>query len=359
MLAGAALRKTSLGWEFTSEAALEDFVWDNLPQLLELTPLKRQHPELGEYCDILAVDHTKKLTIIELKNTEDRYVVQQLTRYYDNLINAKTFSAQIDYEKPVRLIAIAPSFHRHNLIDRKYTKLIVDFLQVTVIQVNDNFHLQLQDIDTRQVWAIPIPYQELNLSTISQDIPQPPQQLLDWLGSCTGDEQQAIIKLREKILSFDARIKEEIEGKNTIRYGRSKTKPVAEICFYKKTNKPVVFLWMPTPSSSRFSQKEVIGRLRLWMNGAIVTHVGHIPEGFGKMKLESEWNAIPQGKRLRAFHSSFSYKSFTPVETLIYKNAMVGDPPEAMGFAPPMAIANHESLECLADLALAKWRSRI
>jgi RecB family endonuclease NucS len=74
MLAGAALRKTSLGWEFASEAALEDFVWDNLIQLLGLTPLKRQYPELGEYCDILAVDNQKQLTIIELKNIEDRYV---------------------------------------------------------------------------------------------------------------------------------------------------------------------------------------------------------------------------------------------------------------------------------------------
>lgn len=56
MLAGAALRKTGEGWEFASEAALEDFIWDNLQQLLGFTPLKRQYIVKGEVCDILALD---------------------------------------------------------------------------------------------------------------------------------------------------------------------------------------------------------------------------------------------------------------------------------------------------------------
>lgn len=84
-------------------------------------------------------------------------------------------------------------------------------------------------------------YQELNFSTTSQNIPETPQLLLDWLGACTGEEQQAIIKLREKILSFDERIQESIEGRNTIRYGRGKSKPVAEICYHRNTHKPIVF----------------------------------------------------------------------------------------------------------------------
>jgi len=80
MLAGAALRKTASGREFASEAALEDFVWDNLQHLFGLTPIARQHPAKGEFCDIIAVDSAKRLSILELKNTEDRYIVQQLTR---------------------------------------------------------------------------------------------------------------------------------------------------------------------------------------------------------------------------------------------------------------------------------------
>ncbi|BAY66954.1 hypothetical protein NIES22_70980 (plasmid) [Calothrix brevissima NIES-22] len=338
MLAGAALRKTGEGWEFASEAALEDFIWDNLQQLLGFTPLKRQYAAKGEVCDILALDETKRLVILELKNAEDRYVVQQLTRYYDNLLDEKPFAEQIDYSQPVRLIAATPSFHRHNLIDRKYTKLIVNFLLVNVAKINQNFHLQLQDIDNNQSWSIPIPYQELDISVASSNIPEPPQILLDWLGSCTGEEQQAILNLRDKILSFDGRIKEEIEGRNTIRYGRGRSKPIAELCFYRKINKPVIFLWLPTPTSR---QKEAIGRLRLWIDGETVTHVGHVPEGFGRMKLQSEWDAIPTEKRPGNLYWSRSHKSFIPVSLSDSYNNVPS------------------TLESLTDLALTKWLAKI
>lgn len=344
MLAGAALRKTGSSWEFASEAALEDFVWDNLQQLSGLKPLKRQYAVKGEICDILALNDTRQLVILELKNTQDRYVVQQLTRYYDNLLDEKPFQEQIDYSQPVRLLAIAPSFHKHNLIDRKHTKLIVDFLQVTITQINQNFHLQLQDTDTNQTWSIPIPYQQLDISTVSSNIPEPPQLLLDWLGACTREEQQAILRLREKVLGFDERIKEEIEGRNTIRYGRGKAKPLAEFCFQRKINKPVIFLWLPTPSSLSFTQRrQVIGRMRLWMDGSVVTYTGHVPEGFGRMRLQSEWDAMPREKRPGNLYWSLSYKSFSPVGINTYKEL----------------IPNPDSLESLADLALGKWLARI
>lgn len=327
MLAGAALRKTGIGWEFASEAALEDFVWDNLQQLSGLIPLKRQYAVKGEICDILALKETRQLVILELKNAEDRYVVQQLTRYYDNLLDEKPFLAQIDYSQPIHLIAAAPSFHRHNLIDRKHTNLIVDFLQVNVAQINQDFHLRLQDIDTNQTWSIPIPYQKLDISSVSSNIPDPPQILLDWLGACTGEEQQAILKLREKILSFNERIQEEIEGKNTIRYGRGKSKPVAELCYQRKTHKPIIFLWLPTPSSLLFTERrQVIGRMRLWMDGAVVTYAGHIPEGFGRMRLQSEWDAMPREKRPRNLYWSLSYKSFSPVSINTYKELITSKP---------------------------------
>ena len=78
-----SLRKTGSGWEFESETILEDFVWANLQQLLGLIPLKRQYRVSGQICDIVAVDENKRLVVLELKNGEDRYIVQQLTRYGD------------------------------------------------------------------------------------------------------------------------------------------------------------------------------------------------------------------------------------------------------------------------------------
>lgn len=339
MLAGAALRKTGSSWEFASEAALEDFVWHNLQQLSGLKPLKRQYAVKGEICDILALNDTRQLVILELKNTEDRYVIQQLTRYYDNLLDEKPFQEQIDYSQPVRLIAIAPSFHRHNLIDRKYNQLNIELLQCAVIRNNQNFVLQLIDIDSNNTYSISISYQELKIGK-SSNIPAPPQILLDWLGNCTGEEQQAILKLREKVLDFDERIKEEIEGKNAIRYGRGKTKPLVEIYYQKSKSKPIIFLWLPTPTSWR---KEVIGRIRLWLDGSVVTHVGHVPEGMGKMKLESEWKAMPQDKR----PGNYYHNKYSAIHAGIYNKFLQQEFQSAV------------FLESLVDLALSKWLARI
>lgn len=338
MLSGAALRKTGSGWEFASELASEDFIWENLSQLFKLTPLKRQHPAKGEYCDILAVDDKNQLTIIELKNTEDRYLVQQLTRYYDNLVDEKPFAEQIDYNQQINLIGIAPSFHRHNHIDRKYNLLKIDFLELTVLRKNKKFNLNLKDIDTSQTWSINIPYKEIDFSKLSQNVPEPPQKLLNWLGSYSGDEQLAIIKMRENILNFDKRIKETIEGRNIIRYGKGKTKTVAEICYQQSGSKAIIFLWLPTPTSWR---KEVIGRLRLWLDGSTVTHIGHIASGFGRMKLQSEWDAMPREKRPKHMFHSGSSKSFTPVPI-----------PKGYNDTP-------NTLEALVDLALTKWLHKI
>lgn len=340
MLSGAALRKTSTRYEFSSEYALEEFVWNNLEQLFQLKPIARQHPAKGEFCDILGVSN-KQLSILELKNTEDRYVVQQLTRYYDNLFDLKPFTEQIDYSLPVKLVALAPVFHRHNYIDRKYCKLDIDFLQVTVTQRLEDFYLQLIDVDTNVLNEIKIPYQKLDISTTISDVPAPPQLLLDWLGAVSGDEQIAILKMRERILGFDARITEEIEGKNIIRY-KGKNKPVAEIYYYRTKSQPIIFLWLPTPSSCD-SDKKLMGRIRLWLQGDKVTDVGHITEGMGKMRLESEWQSMAPNKR----PGNYYHRKYSPYHAGIYNKLWQEDNWDAV------------VLELLVNLALEKWLIRI
>jgi RecB family endonuclease NucS len=142
-LQNVSLRRIAQGWEFASEQSLEDFVWSRLEELLQLRPFQRQYAVMGEICDILALSADGQLTILELKNTEDRYVIQQLTRYYANLLEVKPFPDEIDYGKPVRLIAIAPMFHRHNHIDRQHSQLSFEFIQVGVVQ-EDQFYLELR-----------------------------------------------------------------------------------------------------------------------------------------------------------------------------------------------------------------------
>jgi RecB family endonuclease NucS len=275
MLSGAALWKTGAGWQFASEAALEDFVYANLKQLLGLTPLKQQYSVKGQFCDILAVDGTKRLVILELKNTEDRYIVQQLTRYYDALLEEKAFQEEVDYGQPVRLIAIKPIFHRDNFTDRKYHRLYVQFLKFSVIQDSQIFYLQIKDIDNGQVSQLEIPYREINFSEFCENVSEPPRLLLDWLGSCTSDEQQGILKIRSKMLNFDKRMQEILDARS-IKYGKGKSKLCAELCFERKSKKVALFLWLNIPNR----RKQATGRMQVHTDWVVYSQFSHVPEGF-------------------------------------------------------------------------------
>ena len=168
------LRRTGQGWKFVTEEALEDFVWVNLERLLGLTSLTRQYFVKGEICDILAVDESKRLVVLELKNSEDRYIVQQLTRYYDNLVEDNPFPEKVDYSKPARLVAVAPTFHKHNFIGRKYNTLNVEFLKFEVLEETQNFYLHLKSINEKELANLEIPYREIDSAIIGENIPNPP-----------------------------------------------------------------------------------------------------------------------------------------------------------------------------------------
>lgn len=117
------LRQIGLSWEFENEEALESFFCKHLHLLFQWKIIERQYSVNSQRCDILAIDKNKQLVIIEFKNIEDRGIVQQLTRYYDALLEEKPLGSEVNSDKPVHLVAIAPSFHRDNFIDRKYHRL--------------------------------------------------------------------------------------------------------------------------------------------------------------------------------------------------------------------------------------------
>jgi RecB family endonuclease NucS len=145
------------GWKFQSEQALEEFIWLHLEPLLGLQPLSRQYYSNNQVCDILAVGANRQLTILELKNAEDRYIVQQLTRYYSNLLAEKPFPEQVDYSLPIRLLAIAPTFHSHNLIDREFSRLELELWLFNVLREQERFCFELRLFNTRQIWRLSIP----------------------------------------------------------------------------------------------------------------------------------------------------------------------------------------------------------
>ena len=264
MLTSVNLRKAGQGWEFDSEAALEDFVWTNLKDLLGLIPLKRQYYVLGQVCDILALGENKQLVVLDLKNGEDRYIVQQLTRYYDALREDKPFKEEIDYEQPIGLLAIAPSFHRDNFTDRKYNPLSVQFLHFETLAEEEKLYLQLKDIDSGKVSKLEIPHQQIDST---DNIPSPPRALLNLLYKFCDSDSKVLLQIRQKILSFDKRM-QETSASGIVSYGKGKSKHCAEFYgkkeLYPRTSLPRPFMVLYLPIFPRCDDYKKIGRMIIY-----------------------------------------------------------------------------------------------
>ncbi len=203
------LSKNNDIWKFNSEADLETFIWDNLKNLLNLQPFQRQFSIRGEFCDILAITENKTLVIIELKNSEYRYLVQQLTRYYDRILSDQPFQADIDYTQSIQLLAISPNFHRHNLIDRKYNKLKIDFLWFDIREITNYISFDLKNSSQELITSLKIidlanykvPQSQMQVSL--RKMPKIPKALDRMLESQTTEIKNIILNLRERIINFD------------------------------------------------------------------------------------------------------------------------------------------------------------
>jgi RecB family endonuclease NucS len=273
------LKKSGGKWGFDSEKALEDFVHDNLNSLLGMTPLRRQYSVNREVCDILAIDQNKRLVVIELKNSEDRYIVQQLTRYFASLRQEKAFPPEVDSHQPSRLIAITPRFHNHNLIDREYSKLCFEFLEFEAVHENNHFYLILKNIDTGKIIKTEILYQEKDAYKLSENLPDPPKALQNILSKATANATKRLLEIRERILGFHERI-QEITATGVVKYGRGKTKLCAEIRLNSSglsplpdspgitslpdssVGRPLLYLYLPMLRVG----KSAVGRMQIWTN---------------------------------------------------------------------------------------------
>lgn len=270
------LHKTAAGWQFHNEETLEDFLYLHLNEALGLQGLARQYIIQGQRCDILATDTTQRLIVIELKNTEDRGIVQQLTRYYHALSEEKPFADQINYYLPVHLIAIAPSFHRDNLIDRQYHRLEFQFLNFFIEETTTKFYLNLKDIDSQQTRQIIIPHQVPEKGYL----PAIPNSLSKILKNCPPDQQTKILQIREKILMFDKRIQEIVATGGSILYGNGngKTNKYCAEFATDKDGKFLLFLWIPL----KCGHSDKIGRALIWTDWQNKTLIeGYITSGIG------------------------------------------------------------------------------
>ncbi|GET42224.1 endonuclease NucS domain-containing protein [Microseira wollei] len=336
MLNFVNLRKTASGWEFDSEEALEDFVWANLLALFGLTPIKRQHIVKGQFCDILALGENNELVVLELKNAEDRDIVQQLTRYYDAWRDEKPFSEQIDYDRPIRLVAVAPSFHRDNFTDRKYCHLSVEFLYFPILTDEGRLYLQLKDVDNEKVSQVEIPYQQKDST---EDIPAPPNALDKRLANYDSSQREEILRFRRKILSFDSRM-QEITMAGSIKYGNgtNKTSKLCAELYLTNKGSIIPFLWLPLKGLS----SERLGRAKLctdWDGHALLE--GFVDKG---IRVKNPYNVTAAKLEELSKPRGGIYYAAERKLWRTYRNRqdLVSD-----------------SMEAFVDLALEKWLGRL
>jgi RecB family endonuclease NucS len=280
------LRKIGDSWQFESEAILEDFFRSNLQEILGLNVLSQQHYINGQICDLIAVASCGEISIIELKNCEDRYIVQQLTRYFDVVLQEQPFQEVVDYSKPIKLIAITPGFHRDNWTDRKYNQLNIDFLEYQVVQRQGKFIFILKDQDTNSAWEAIIPYQK---PQVANEIPAPPRGLINILAKSPDEDRQGVMAFREIMLRYDNRM-QEIPLGSSIVYGKGKSKLCAELKYDSMRARIALLLWLPYKATP-YQKKERITRLRLWTDWGTVSALAHTPKLLGRTISIEEWQS--------------------------------------------------------------------
>ena len=346
MLHPEALIKLAESWRFSSESDLEDFVWNNLNKLFGLTPLKRQYIIQNDCCDILALSESEQLVIIELKNIEDRYIVQQLTRYYHSIVTEKPLSDIVEYDRPIRLIAIAPNFHRHNHIDQLYNKLSVEFFQFEITQLEKHLTLHLTNQEEQHIASEIIPYpQEFILDdepsvTQLRVLPRIPKAFEKLLDERHAEKKAIALKIREQILGYDEKMAE-TSTQSVIRYGYPQKNgiiPNTKLCaeFYSRPINDFyslqLSLWLPIPSRRDIMKKIYQGKTQKIL-------IGVLNEEDIKRSLCVLTNPNP---RSYSYHDYYTVSQYIKLYKLMTGKEIV-----------------NQSLNQLIDIALAHWQERI
>lgn len=292
MIFSYSLKQFGCEWRFDKESEFEDFMWRNLEELLQIKPFKRQYYVKGQFCDILGTGQNKELVILELKINEDRYIVQQLTRYYDAIVEEKPFATEIDYSQKIKLIGIVPSVHKDSCIDVKYNILDIVFMCFSLQEINKKLYFQLKDnlSNSRQSLMEIIPKNEVS----ELSLPEIPKKLKQILSKATELEQIGVDQMRKQLLSFHKKMVETVVSESII-YQFNKSSPVAEIRFDDRRNQLALFLWLPLSTSQSISLKirRIVVRMRIWTNWETVSHLGYIRQGNGIMITDEELKTFP------------------------------------------------------------------
>ena len=98
-------------------------------------------------------------------------MVQPLTRYYDQRLTQPPVAVAETDSQPLRLLAIAPRFHRHNWIDQRYCRLNIEFLSFALSQANDHVSFKLEHLGTGATSTIAVPHPQSRPSPFTRRQP--------------------------------------------------------------------------------------------------------------------------------------------------------------------------------------------
>ena len=197
---------------FKSESLLEEFTWLYLGALLNLEPVKKQHIINKENrSDILGVTPSGQLAILELKKGAGKAGIDQLIRYKDNLIKKRPHTpefSKVDFNQPFLMIAIASHFSAPT-IEYAYSRLPGCLLLTYNItkDVKGNYYLNFIQLNKTILSKVKIDILEDSL------FDSLPFFIQGYLLACP-EQQEPILKIIDKILSYDSSISFETDYRN-------------------------------------------------------------------------------------------------------------------------------------------------
>ncbi|MEN8443674.1 MAG: endonuclease NucS domain-containing protein [Cyanobacteria bacterium J06555_13] len=270
--------------EFETELHLERFFLATVLPKLQLKPLASQYTCGQGICDILAIGSSNQLIIIELKNTKDTHVIEQITRYFDALVVEKPFESQVDYAQPIELYTVCPDYADSLAMTLKYHRLNFNVLAYRIKNEQDTHRFELWNWLSHEAIAhIEIPRAE-NTPDKSA-LPEPPKAFLKLLEKCTDREHSQASLIRQQIYEFSQshnyKICERPDGQ-WIRFERNKQHPIAEIGWDNQRTELVIHLWLPFTTINgrlnlrRYPKYKRTSMMRIWVDNDEVKYLGYI-----------------------------------------------------------------------------------
>jgi len=146
---------------------------------------------------------------------------------------------------------------------------------------------------------------------------------LEFILKMCGDEKETILKIRNRILKFDERIRE-FSDTRIIKYAKIKSKPFAELRLPKK---PILILKLP-----------ILNKMKLPI-------LNKDTYKMGRMRIETDnWQEVSRILYLPRDNLNKFKNVYQPTDYVKVKS---------------MSISYDDDLEMLVDIALGKWREKL